>query len=239
MFADRAWLYAGKQLLQQAVPLEGDGNAGPYSTADALLRSCPSGRWQRPSLDLLLSDEMSRSVTLPWQDGLRTTAQQLCYAEACLEDAGVQGARWTVQFGYRRYGRAGIAFAVQTDTLTQLVALAEVHRLRLRSVLPVAVAAYWRHALAGAADSLVLLEETRRVSALYFSGGGMAALEVQPVTDSHEVALRRLLRRLQLQTEHVAAISCWSAGEPQQVEAAAREYYPDARLRLLPKGSLG
>lgn len=239
MFPDRAWLYVGKQLLEQPAGLVGVDGAGPYDAAAALLGQRPAGAWKRVGLDLLLSDEMARVVTLPWQDGLRTTEQQLRYAEACLEDAGVYGAGWTVQYGYRRYGRGGIAFAVQTDTLMQLADLAAAHQLRLRSVLPSAAAAYWRHALAGGGETLLVLSEARRVSALRFAGGGLLGLDVQPVMDSTEIALRRLLRRAQLQGDGLATISCWSTGDPAPAQAAAGECYPAVRLRVLPHGSLG
>lgn len=239
VFSDRAWLYMGKRLLDEIALPVGAGRAGPHDAVEALLQRHPVAAWKRSGLDLLLSDEMARIVALPWQDGLRTTVQQLRYAQACLEDVGVHDASWTVQYGYRRYGRAGIGFAMQTDTLRQLADLAARSQLLLRSVLPAAVAAYWRHRPAGGTDSLLILNETRRVSVLRFAGGSLEGVDLQPIVESAEVALRRLLRRVQLQSGAVGSISCWSAVEPQPTRAAVVDCFPNARLRLLPHGSLG
>jgi hypothetical protein len=233
LFPDRAWLYAGKQMLQDS------SHGDMRSKAEALLQRVSATAWLRPQLDVLLSDEVARAMVLPWQDGLRTRAQLQLYAQACLEDVGVHEERWTMQYGYRHHGRAGIAYAVRTESLELLSDLATAYRLCLRSVLPVSAAAYWRQPLRGRAAALLVLSEARRVTALRFSGAGLMELDVQPVMESREMALRRFLRRAQAQEQGIEVIYCWSAEAAIALEKPVAECYPDAHVRVLAHGSLG
>jgi len=228
LFPGQCWLSVGKQVARDTTSPE---SGGLLNVADGLLLRLPSAGWPRPSLDVLLSDEMSRSIVLPWQDGLRTRQQQLRYAEVCLGDAGVPSTGWTVQQGYRRYGCAGIAYAVPSETLQQLAALASARHLRLRSVLPASAAAFWREPHGCVRERVVLLEEKRRVCALRLGRDGLMALDVQPVIGSPALAVSRLLRRLQLQTQDVATVVCWSVDPGSAMEALAKECFPHAQFR--------
>lgn len=235
LFPDQVRLTVGKR---QTSASGGDA-ADWFGAADALLLGRPAAGWLRPRLDVLLSDETAHAVALPWQDGLHTPAQQLRYAEACLEDAGVGAHGWTVQYGYRHHGCAGIAFAVRTEVLDQLAALAAAHRLDLRGVLPATAAAYWRQPLGRKLNALMVLIEARRLTALHFAGRALAAVDVQPVVESQASALLRLLRRMRLQADDVASIRCWSGTQALAVEPVVAECYPGARLGVLPNGRLG
>lgn len=241
IFPGRTWLYAGGALIAPAVASESDAQA---DAAGALLARSAGGRWWRPALDVTVSDERARVVVLPWQHGLRTSAQQLRYAEACLEDAGASAASgWTMQYCYRRHAHAGIAYALATTDLERLVAQASQNRLRLRSVLPVSAAAYWRHPLprrhrgSGASGSLLLLGEAHRYTLLRFKGPALMALDVQPVVADREQALRRLLRRAQIAMPTVGEVGFWShdnSDAPNQIIAAC---FAAASIRTLPHRS--
>lgn len=235
LFSDRAWIYAGKELLAESTAPHA---SGILDAADALLRRLPAPAWPRLRLHLLLSDEMARTVVLPWQEGLRTESQQLRYAEACLEDAGVHGPGWTVQHGYCHYGQTGMAFAVHTDTLQQLTSLVEARQMKLASVLPVVAAAYWRHRPGRGKEALLILVEARRITALRFSRHGLAGLDVQPVMESKDTALRRLLRRMQLHAGDVASIAYWSAEDARPFEETIAACYPTAQLKVIVHRSL-
>lgn len=236
VFPERTWLYAGKQLLE-VVGDECDG-ATEMGAADALLRQCLPGPWLRPRLDITLSGDAGRVVVLPWRDGLRTASQQMRYAEACLEDAGVTASGgWAMQYGYRRSGYDGIAYALKRTQLEQWKAMASVQRLRLRSVLPVEAAAYWRMSLSRRAGTLLILNEVNRITLMRFTGLGLSAVDVQPCGGQRELALRRLLRRAQASAAAIDVVGCWSTDQSPVTQAVATELYPDAVVRILPHRS--
>lgn len=235
LFSDGAWLHAGGQWSHEPLVQAG---AGVFNAAAALLQRTPSSAWPRAGLNVLLSDDLARSVPLPWQDGLRTSAQQARYAEACLEDAGVATGGWVLRHDYRRHGRAGIAFSVAGDTLQQLIALAMAQRLRLRSVLPMSAAAYWRQPFFGKQDTLTVLNEMQRVSLLQFSRYGLQAIEVQPVHGARDMAVRRLLQQARLRSASVTSIHSWSANEAQAIDSVIGRCYPDAIIRTWQLGDL-
>lgn len=212
--------------------------AAPADLADALLAQAGGGRWWRPRLDVTLSDELARVMVLPWQDGLRTSAQQMCYAEACLDDAGASAASgWTMQYCYRRHGQAGIAYALPVAELERLSASAAMHRLRLRSVLPVSAAAYWRYPLARSGRRLLLLSEAHRYTLLRFAGAALAAVDVQPAAGQRDQALRRLLRRAQVHVGSPEHIGCWSHDDGVAPEQVISECFPAARMVQQPHRS--
>lgn len=236
VFPDRAWAYAGEELLLEPVSSPDDSL---LNAVGKLLQRIPAPVKPRTRIDMLLSDEVARTVLLPWQDGLRTEAQQRRYAEMCLEEVGISENGWTIQHHYRRYQQSGLAYAVPTETLHQLAGLVEARGMKLRSVLPVVAAAYWRQGPVRQGSSLVILAETRRIAALHFSPVGLAGLDVQPITASHEMALRRLLRRLQLQTGEIVTVAVWCADTAWSLAAIVDECYPAAQLKLIAHGSLG
>jgi len=236
LFPEQSWLQLGKQ--QWTGAGIGADAASCFAAADALLSHSQNKSRLRPRLDVLLSDEAASVIALPWQDGLRTSAQQLCYAEACLEDAGMRGHGWAVQYVFRRYGCDGMAFAVPTDRLEQLVTLATAHRLRLGSVLPVSAAAYWRQPLRSRAASLLILQEPRRFTSLQFAERRLASVDVQPIVDDKEMALRRLLRRVQIQAPAMTEVRTWSAIATLNIAPLVAESYPAARLHVLDQKGL-
>lgn len=229
IFPGRTWLYTGRLLVSPPT-----GAVAGVELADMLLAQRPAPRWWPLHLDVTLSDEMARMVVLPWQDTLRTAAQQMRYAEACLEDVGVTvAAGWAMQYGYRRHGKAGMAYALPVAELERLKTLAAAHHLRLRSVLPVAAAAYWRYPLAQRRAALLLLAEAGRYTSLRFEHGALAAVDVQPARAERDLALRRLMRRSQMQASAIERIGIWSfdgGAVPGEPLAAS---YPDAVLQTL------
>lgn len=242
IFPGSTWLYAGGTLVASAVASESDAQADAVDAAGALLARSAGGRWWRPALDVTVSDERARVVVLPWQDGLRTSAQQMRYAEACLEDAGASATSgWTMQYCYRRHAHAGIAYALPTADLERLAVQTGENRLRLRSVLPASAAAYWRHPLlrrrlgSGASGSLLLLGEAHRYTLLRFEGPALMSVDVQPAVADREQALRRLLRRAQIAMPTAEEVGFWShdnSDAPNQIIAAC---FAAASVRTLPR----
>lgn len=216
IFPAHSWLYVGRQAI--TTPPHADSavasGADTHGEASSLLAAAPAGRWWRPALDVTVSDASARAIVLPWQAGLRTGSQQLRYAEACVEEAGASVASgWVVQYCYRRYGQAGMAYALPGGLIEQLQALANDHGLRLRSVLPAAAAAYSRTGLVSNVDALLLLAEAGRLTALRFERGVLAGIDVQPCGADKALALRRLIRRVQANQATLARIASWSSAE--------------------------
>jgi len=251
IFPGRIWLYAGSTLVApdvapavtSALTSASNAQADAADAAGALLARSAGGRWWRPALDVTVSDERARVVLLPWQDGLRTPAQQLRYAEACLEDAGASASGgWTMQYCYRRHAHAGVAYALPTADLEHLTAQASENRLRLRSVLPVSAAAYWRHPLprrrgSGASSSLLLLGEAHRYTLLRLEGPVLMALDVQPAAADREQALRRLLRRAQVTMPSAGEVGFWSYDSSDVPDQIITGCFATASIRTLPHRS--
>lgn len=232
LFAERSSLRAGKRAHEVRVE---DVNTGLLAMADQLLALAPVDSYWRPSLDLIVSDESARLLLLPWQERLRTSAQQLGYAEACMVDSGAAlDGDWLVQAGFRHYGHAGLALAVRRDFVDGVMAVASAHRLRLRSLLPVSVAAYWRYrGERSGRESLLLLCEKNRVTAMRYRGRALQAVDVQPVGGDRPQAVLRLLRR-QLAGTMPHSLACWFTSNDRIAEQAVVSSLPGPNVKQLP-----
>ncbi|MGZ5198333.1 MAG: hypothetical protein ACXWC4_01050 [Telluria sp.] len=179
--------------------------------ADGLLSKEKSRSVWRPQLDILISDEVAHLTLLPWQDRLRTHAQHVKYAEACLAEAGLELINeWAIQPLFRRHGAPGLGVALRREHLEQLATIARERLLRFRTILPFSAAAYWSHG--GAArgkNGLLILEEPNRITALSYRERKMQGIDVEPIVGGQsEQAVRRLLLRTSACTTHEEAHYC-------------------------------
>ncbi len=234
----RAALMPGRSWLQQGRRAPDFAGTGFAAEADELLAALqsllvalPARRGRRQVIDLVVSDSVAAVVPLPWQEHLTTPAEWHAYAQMCFERQGlIINAQWVMQTAYRQHGVAGIAYALPADWLRKLLTLLSDHGLRLRTVLPLSAAAYWRQRQAHkAATTVLLLCEARRISALTYIAGRFSGMDVEPMLDNAVVAASRLLRRVQSGTGPINVVQQWS-GEAAWVQACL----PQAAVALLP-----
>lgn len=209
LFGKQSWLRVN-QRVHEAGAETGDVQ-DLLAIADRLLSFAPVSGTVQPSLDVLVSNEKSRVVLLPWQERVRTAAQQLSYAEACLADSGVLiDGGWIVQAGFRRYGGVGLGLAMPREFVDGLRELAISRRLRIRSVMPLSAAAYWQHRPKIAGEALLLLREDQRVTSMRYLGKALDSIDVQPIGGDWKEATLRLLRR-HMKGRTPGHIACWSS----------------------------
>ncbi|MFS2002648.1 hypothetical protein ACEN9F_03385 [Duganella sp. CT11-25] len=211
LFGDRCWLRRDGGEVGQADA----GSSDPAAWLCALETMLNGQR--RPvkkfsSLHMVVSDSACMLTHLPWQDELHGRNEIQAYAQACFAHQGGEPvAGWVVKAGFRKFRAAGLAYAVQQDWLSSLLALTQRHGLRLRSVLPASAAAYWYSRTPRKAVSLVLLAEPTRMTAHLYDGGCLLGLDVQPVTTDLATAGTRLLRRVALVSPRIVQVQYWQA----------------------------
>jgi len=231
-----AGLFPGQSWLQRrgVAPVSAEtasGSAADWLDAlDAMLGSQLTVPARFSSLQVVVSDSLGLMAHLPWQEELRGPGELQAYAQACFARQGVEpAADWIVQADYRRFRSAGLAYALPQDLLHQLVALAQRHRLRLRSVLPASALAYWRYRAPHKGGSLALLAETGRLTAHVYEGRRLVGVDVQPLVVDPDRAGARLLRRVTACHPGIAQVQYWqsaarvAAGAPAFVTSGVAE----------------
>jgi hypothetical protein len=83
--------------------------------------------------------------------------------------------------------------------------------ITVRSVLPVAVGAYWRFHVPRRHCTAVVLGEAKRISALLYENGRLTGIDVEPVLGAQEEAVLRLLRRARMALPHLDRVYHWTA----------------------------
>ncbi|WP_343731851.1 hypothetical protein [Duganella sp.] len=186
-------------------------------------------------VDIVVSDSVAMTAVLPWQEHLRAPAEWQAYAQACFEQQGLEvTGDWTVQTAFRHHRAAGLAFAVRTDWLNQLLSVVQQAGLRLRTLLPLSAAAYWRFRPSMRThQTMLLIREHQRTTALRFSDRGLQALDIEPVIAS-SVSCERLIKRVQANHGPISNVHLWDAcksGAADDVSACL----PDVDLTVLPR----
>lgn len=186
------------------------------------------------NLHLLVSDSLAAVTLLPWQESLVTDPELRAYAQACFEQGGtVIDDGWVMQCGFRRFRSSGMAYALPHSWLSNVMTLSEVPRVRLKTALPISAMAYWRHSIASAdGQSLLLLVERDRLTALTSANGSVVNRDVQPVLGNIDVSGVRLLKRVMASQRNIQTVfycdsSSFGAASPQAFVAAC---LPDARI---------
>ncbi len=183
-------------------------------------------------VSLMVSDSIGALVALPWHEQLTSPDEVEGYAIACFEKQGISiGSRWVMHAEFRSYGSMGLAYALPSEWINELVSLLDARGLKLDRVLPVSALAYWKVAkVARVGQAVVLLREPQRVTALAYDRAGLQGLDVEVITGSAETSGRRLLNRVAGYFPQVHSVLDWSAN----VEAGAKppafiaECFPDA-----------
>lgn len=174
-------------------------------------------------LDLIVGDGPARIASLPWQARLQSKQEWQAYALATFDAAGTPlDGSWVCTPAMQRYGELGLAVALPSDWLQALEHTARLHGVRLRSVVPLSLAAY-RAPRQGRAKGQrwLLLQEERRAALWCFDGGRSIAYDTQPVAGPQ--GLRQLLQRRLLVAEpaHIAVWRVGSAPDMQPLAAMA------------------
>lgn len=173
-------------------------------------------------LTIVVSDSIAALVTLPWQEELRSPEELASYATACFENQGIEmNDSWVMRTEFRRYQATGIAYALPTAWLTQLLDLLKSRGLRLQRVIPISAAAYCAEQRPKTQNQrLVLLQENHRTSAFIYDQSGLLGVDIEPVVTSREVSGTRLLRRISARFHDITHVGLWSPELPEQALAA-------------------
>jgi hypothetical protein len=237
LFGDASWLTKSGRLSSDASRQEGLQAEGSLDALEMLLDRVAGTARGRATLDLLVSDSQARSIILPWQASLTSPMELRGYAHACFARNGLaMDEGWVLQQGFRRYGKTGFAVAVSRPWLEQLAQRAEARRIKLRSILPVAAAAYWhpKRQVVGN-KTLLLLADQAQCTALTMEYGSVSAFDTQPVLGDATAAITRLLRRRQATSPDVVHVSCWHPGAGSFDTGAVTHAMPQASVQVLPR----
>lgn len=199
LFPDHCWLRHRGTIYEHSLPqVTGPLDEALLQAAAELLVTHADKLGKRSRMDVLVSDEIAAVMPLPWQDQLGGDQEREAYALACFEARQIAvNSEWVIQADFRKHGTTGLAYALPREWLARLLELSTAAGYRLREVLPVSAAAYYRHRpTRGAAHSLLLLKEARRTTAFCFQGRALLALDVEPVTSSTPEPGKRLLSRV-------------------------------------------
>lgn len=236
VFPDSAWL---RRPNGQEVSRFGCSDASGLGLADALEKLLAEQALpRRARVELVVSDQFARVVHLPWQRGLTDESQRTAYAQACFERTGlgVDG-DWLIQPSYRHFAADGIAYALPRAVVLQVRDLLLSRGMTLSTILPVSGAAYWRYGSGlHRQRSIVLLEESRRVSAMLFERRKYAGMHVQPSGTMSGDALRRLLNTVNASFSGAQHIQYWTAAATGGRQELIKESMPDATFKALDLG---
>lgn len=173
-------------------------------------------------LAISVSDSVAAVISLPWQEALQSPEELHSYAQACFEKQGVKiDEKWVMRTEFRRHRSTGMAYALPQAWLTALTKLIDARGLQLTRVLPVSAAAYCAQPLKqNECRTLVLLQETQRISALVYAGKEFLGRDIEPVTTSIETSAVRLLLRLSVCYDDIRSVQVWSAELAGQIQPA-------------------
>ena len=237
LFPGYCWVRRG------AVRTAGAADGAPdmlLAELGTLLSRLPAPGKRPRNLHLVVSDGLAAVTQLPWQEKLTSKAELAAYASACYERQGDDiDDTWATQTGFRHFGAAGLAYALPQAWLRQLKTVADQSGATLKTVLPVSAAAYWRRpASPGGGQSVLLLNEARRLTGLVYEAGRLARVDVQPVTQDPAVAGTRLLTRLVAGHGQIRHVGFWSAAEDSAVAPPYIQFcLPDAAVTIMPAGA--
>lgn len=215
LFPGCCWLRRGRQERVVLTDCE-SGPDGLLAALDMLLAQHVTATGRKANLHVLVSDSLATSMLLPWQDKLGARDELEAYSIACFERSGVQiDERWVLQTAFRNFRGAGLGYALPRHWMQQLQERCDRSGVSLRTVLPLSAAVYWRQATPRKAEqSIVLLAEAGRITALVCKAGLVVALDTQPINDDADAAGKRLLLRLSATYRAISQVQYWSPKIP-------------------------
>ncbi|WP_373987772.1 hypothetical protein [Duganella sp. BuS-21] len=236
LFSGGCWLRRGAAdlLMPEVTRLESADSDLLVSLAAMLAAHAPTLR-KGSRIDVLVSDSVAMLAVLPWQEQLSTPSELHGYALACFEQQSIELTDgWTLQTAFRHHRAAGLAYAVRTDWISQLLVILQTADLSLRSVLPISAAAYLRHRPPSPnKPSTLLLSEAKRITALSYGGRCLHSVDVEPLTTGAGAGLR-LVKRLAASSGLASQVSLWDAGKG-ELGADVSTWLPDVELAVLPR----
>lgn len=210
VFPEGGWMRrrGGRELVRASV--EGNADGDPVALLGALLDQRQPAR--RSRIDVLVSDQLGRTVHMPWQGALISHVQRAAYARACFDRAGLPlDGEWLVHAAYRHMAGDGIAYALPRALVEQVRETLAKRSVGLTSILPLTGAAYWRYGSGlKRRRSVVVLEEHRRVSAMLIDNRQYAGLHVQPSGTIPANAIGRLLNAVDATFPGIQHVQYWS-----------------------------
>lgn len=232
LFPGHCWLQHGRSGTVQPFP---QSQSQPFD-GTALLRAletmldvqdnklCKGAR-----LNVTVSDSMALIAALPWQDALRRREELYVYAQAFFKKMGmVIDNDWILQPEFHQYRAMGLAYALPRAWLIELAKLVGESGLKLKTVLPVSAAAYCRqkqHRQEG--QTLLLLQEVHRHSAMIYGRDGLLGYDVEPLTLSAKASGLRLLKRVCAAYDNITGVTHWSPFPSELEPVPAPDFIPD------------
>lgn len=238
LFPGHCWLQSRSQFTPVFCPSPSEGRAADLLETFSSMLENPAFKFRRgDALAITTSDSIATVDSMPWQENLHTSGELEMYASMCFErNHKIVNSAWVTHAAFSQYGSAGIAYALPRAWLAPLAEQIAQRGLRLQTVMPIAARAYFKPPRAQRhGQSLVLLQESTRLSALVYHGGGMLAYDVEPIIGTAAASIRRLLRRLSGSHEKIRQINLWTqdqVGAAIISEAISAEQ-PEAKMTIL------
>jgi hypothetical protein len=212
LFHGQCWL-TRKGVEKSVVPLvQDDAPAALLATLSTLLDEHGTSLRKRTRVSLVVSDSLAALMPLTWHANLRTQDEIHAYARACFQKRGEEiDAQWVMQAAFRRYGEAGLAYALPRAWVEALVALLAARGLVLDRVLPITAQAFWKarlHVLSG--QEVLLLREATRTGAMVFDANGLLGIDAEAGAGQPQLSERRLLGRIAAFYPQVWVVQEWS-----------------------------
>ncbi|MBI3716537.1 MAG: hypothetical protein HY255_11140 [Betaproteobacteria bacterium] len=236
LFPGSFWLDARRPAVRHALQGEAQpGGAHLLRGLEALITERAAALRKGSRLSVAVSDGIAKISSLPWQDNLQHPAELEEYARVWFEKQGwTLDADWVIRTVFRQYRGAGIAYALPRRWLTELLELLHSRNLLLARVLPVTVAAYCRQASPRKpGNTVLLLREPFRTSALLYGQGKLSGYSVEPVTTGGGDAVARLLRRSQGFSGSGGVLLDWSSELAERTAPQAGVLPSGTDVRLL------
>ena len=239
VFPGACWLQPASGPMVAAAEID---RAAPHvdmlDAVDALLERRAGGWGKRASVEVVVSDTVGLTVALPWQENLSAPEQVRAYARVLLESQhAIDGKAWTVDAGFRHFRSMGVGVALPEEWLARLTERLALRGLRLRGVLPVSAVAYWQaRSLAARGQTVLLLEEGTRATALVYRDKRLHAIDAQPLLGDAGEGGERLCRRLQALYGEVRDVALWSLSDSELLAGAVKRCLPDVSPVKLPVG---
>lgn len=241
LFPGECWLRHGDA--RELVRVATDGNDWPAVTAGiGKLLAAPELSGHRPShVDVVISDSLASICVMPWQTNLHKQSELNVYAQLCFEQAGQAcDDQQAVYAEFRDYGRPGLAYALPAARAAALQAALGEHGLRLRSLLPLSAAAYFRRRKAARVGRhMLMMIEASRVTSLVQDARGTLAFDVEAVTTSIDLATKRQLKRLNATLGAVASVQVLipSRVPEHALQTVISAELPEARQQFVAAGA--
>ncbi len=164
-------------------------------------------------LALTVSDCVGRIITIPWQEKLHSQSELNAYARICFEKQGVVvGDDWAIRTTFLRFRSTGIAYALSNEWLCNLEKITRKRGLTLTSVMPVSAAAFYNQSRnRSSGQTLWLLREDSRATALVYDNAGVRGYEMEPATATGLDCRVRLARKISGLHNNILSVHDWSS----------------------------